>query len=581
MYIDGLYLKNYMGIGTPAQKMAPFKRFNFFIGANNSGKSIPLNFISKYLSAINLKSGEQRPTISRLEEHMDSGGGGAEFGLAIPKEKFISAIHSRGPEYIIRHSDLLLDKVCEFLIDEGFIWLISSVSNAVFKFSRQIGLGRSGEILNPNEWQVLWQGLTGQNSGSLEHHWVPETLGYLLSSQTFQIPETILIPAIRQIRPSVSGVRGNDGAGLIDQLAELQNPDHDRRHDKLLFEKINRFLQTVTDTQDAYIDIPHNRAHVLVHMNGRVLPLLALGTGIHEVVMLAAACTIHQQKIVCVEEPEIHLHPILQRKFMRFLIEHTDNQYFIATHSPSFIDTSGAAIFHVSHDRTKTTIKESILKSDRYAICVDLGHKASDIVQANAVIWVEGPSERIYLQHWITSADPGLIEGMHYSIMFYGGRLLSHLSADDTEVQAFIDLRTLNQNLAVVMDSDREAQESPINSTKQRIIDEFSSRRGVPWITAGREIENYIDYDLLQRGLSKIHPNLYHNSDKSGRFDHAFYFRMAKTQPQVTGPPTYVFKGADKVKLAKWVCTQPANLDVLDLRERIGEIVEMIKKAND
>ncbi|ROT43839.1 hypothetical protein CHR62_15615 [Pusillimonas sp. NJUB218] len=33
------------------------------------------------------------------------------------------------------------------------------------------------------------------------------------------------------------------------------------------------------------------------------------------------------------------------------------------------------------------------------------------------------------LKHWIAAVAPELVEGLHYSIMFYGGRLLSHLSA--------------------------------------------------------------------------------------------------------------------------------------------------------
>ncbi|MEZ4770015.1 MAG: hypothetical protein R2844_16480, partial [Caldilineales bacterium] len=74
--------------------------------------------------------------------------------------------------------------------------------------------------------------------------------------------------------------------------------------------------------------------------------------------------------------------------------------------------------------------------------------RASDILQANCIIWVEGPSDRIYLKHWLRTIAPELDEGIQFSIMFYGGRLLSHLSADDAEIDEFISLRKINQNLA-------------------------------------------------------------------------------------------------------------------------------------
>ncbi len=34
---------------------------------------------------------------------------------------------------------------------------------------------------------------------------------------------------------------------------------------------------------------------------------------------------------------------------------------------------------------------------DKNSILSDIGFKASDILQANGVIWVEGPSDRIYI----------------------------------------------------------------------------------------------------------------------------------------------------------------------------------------
>ena len=46
--LKGLALSNYRGLGNTIQKMAPFDRFNFFVGENNAGKSIILNFISEH-----------------------------------------------------------------------------------------------------------------------------------------------------------------------------------------------------------------------------------------------------------------------------------------------------------------------------------------------------------------------------------------------------------------------------------------------------------------------------------------------------------------------------------------------------
>jgi predicted ATPase len=48
-----------------------------------------------------------------------------------------------------------------------------------------------------------------------------------------------------------------------------------------------------------------------VHKDNNVLPLTSLGMGIHEVIILAVAATVIRNQVVCIEEPEIHLHPLL------------------------------------------------------------------------------------------------------------------------------------------------------------------------------------------------------------------------------------------------------------------------------
>ncbi|MBR4834227.1 MAG: AAA family ATPase [Thermoguttaceae bacterium] len=214
------------------------------------------------------------------------------------------------------------------------------------------------------------------------------------------------------------------------------------------------------------------------------------------------------------EELENNLHPALQRRLFKYIENFASKNnavIFITTHSNvainAFYGKPDTAFYQVTRASEGSCIARVSEPTSAVNVLNDLGVRAADILQTNGVIWVEGPSDRIYIERWLQiyqeteNVKPRVREGFDYQYLYYGGRLLAHYSADlENTAQGLIEIFKINTNAIVVMDSDCiEGTKKDVNATKKRIRDELqSSSTSYCWITSTKEIENFVAPELWQ-----------------------------------------------------------------------------------
>lgn len=299
--------------------------------------------------------------------------------------------------------------------------------------------------------------------------------------------------------------------------------------------------------------------------------------------------------VVLLDEPELHLEPRAIRKVFHFfvwfnsrrkkenertagekrifeIVEHTrchsdpkfkfkENigttsglyepmQMFIASHSPVLIN---------EHVRINANIYEfqSVLLKDGNGLGVypnniegsfsntitqvnagydnileGLGCKGSDLLQTNGVVWVEGPSDVIYIKKWLDMyADENnkniFLQGKDYEFQMYGGTILDSIclikgGANEAEQhKKLVAMFSFSRNAFVVIDSDAEKQPDGTIKDKSNFVAAKKFIKGQMdtlqaqgknlglWYNEGdidvRTIEDYLDdnYEAI-KGTKKI-----------------------------------------------------------------------------
>lgn len=381
---------------------------------------------------------------------------------------------------------------------------------------------------------------------------------------------------------------GYDGSGGTNLLRKFIN--HNLYDEKLVEECLLKELNKIMDPDSHFKSIRVQQIDeaetvkweiFLEEDDGRRFALSKSGSGLKTIILMLINLYIlpatkkykNKEIVFAFEELENNLHPALQRKVFEYIYTFSTKNnvhIFVTTHSHiainTFLEKEKTALYHVQKNNGASKIASIMDRTSMLDVLFDLDVKASDLFQSNGVIWVEGPSDRIYINRWLrVFCNSEYIEGSHYQFLYYGGKNLSHFTADDN-LDDLISILKTNQNAAIVIDSDKRNDSARINATKSRIRKEFEGMGGFCWITKGKEIENYISTESLRTKYGDSLPEL-------GQYDLFPDYISSK----------YKSFSSRKVAFAKSIVehiTADNSRDILDLKKQVEKLYSLIQKWN-
>jgi len=229
---------------------------------------------------------------------------------------------------------------------------------------------------------------------------------------------------------------------------------------------------------------------------GRRLDILYSGTGLKHFLDVLLKTTISGAEIVLLDEPELGLHPDLQRRFIEYLRQLADEkgvQFFMATHSPVLLNyadiVSYYRIVNIRGNRAVLPVPNDAI----HTLLSDLGIRPSDVFNKDICVLVEGVAEVVFFEHILHELYSQEFADVAIGIIQYAG------GAAEGIVSGVIDVGNISpaQKYTLwIRDRDAAPDEEPSeNSTK--FVNALKKRGLKTYIWGKREIEYYYPEEVM------------------------------------------------------------------------------------
>lgn len=563
MIIKSLRLQNVLSYGTNAVEFSDFSRFNIFIGKNNSGKSNIIRAMRMALDNLStaLADGSfQHPRYWHRTQHATRLAPFVSIRFQLPAEE-TKLLHN-----FLHHLPSEARDDVHALLKPGFDLICTPKTNSPQDISVSLEAASQPDIM------------TRINSMEpSKTHWKDTLKAVTIYAGHYSKENIRYIGGFRSINDPLETQKS-----INQLLMEWANPDPNNYELQFRHKTIERIFNDLLQEKDVRLHPRPGANDLCVTFQGRYTDIRNLGDGAVHLLLLAFYLATKPSGIIFMEEPETNVHPECQRHMMNVMRKSSLAQVFATTHSPVLLDSAVAdVVYRIEHDSIQSCSTRCATNEDLYRVLDLLDVRASDLLQSNFVIWVEGLTDKMFIKACFQHLGFEAEEGVHFCFALYGGDNRKHFSFGNTPDSDRINVLGLSRHAAMVCDSDRAAASDTIGTEKIRLQEQCRQQARIFWMTEGRETENYLGNDLLNRTFNR----LLERSDISmslGQYDD-----IGVLIRDVCGdlPHGHKWKGnydKNKVRIMSEILAdmQKEDLEHLDLIANISALMDAIRQAN-
>lgn len=489
-------IKNWLVVGADSQAhvLPNLGSVNIFCGENNSGKSRFLRLLVRTWD-----QGIQVDVIKKLpiEEFKDKIN--QEFSdLAVSRYLSLKITPNDLVQLMLTHSDIGVSNVESFWSRESYtLGELQNLRDSTSKIRNN---------LEKNS-KFIAQDIENRVSSSFPNLTLKELLfkifSYVISfyDEILELTDFSALPKAGLYIPilrTTHKIRMNESSDSLDTNYKTMYEIKEVMSGVSVYDQLRKYLLTSSDNRkkvteyekylsdlffegkEVFLSPDNNKILLKIDGHGE-RELFNFGDGVTSLIILTFdAFFAEGPKCYFIEEPEIYLHPGMQRRFLDIITgsisKNSDifsrHTWFFTTHSNHFLDLSlthqKISVFNFRSSNENANIKEIkplVLAndySDRRLALESLGVQASSVFRVNKLVWVEGVTDILIIRKLLTNYlslneekdYSSLREDIDFSFVIYGGSNLAQFDFSDNPRNLDIKVNSICDKNFVLMDGD-------------------------------------------------------------------------------------------------------------------------------
>ncbi|MCG8235093.1 AAA family ATPase [Tenacibaculum finnmarkense] len=500
-------------ISTTSSAEININQINFFIGANNSGKSRfmrgllkvspePYEYICKQSLFIDLLEELKEIVLEPYEDEILE-----KYNLSFEKI-IVNDIpnETRGlVNYSKKISESLNLRIKELASDNNLSNELIAYAKKLKYIVEETDFSKGNKISKKTYIPVLRSLLKTEH---LDENTFKQTIHKVFFNYDIELPNHLKVDTGLNLWNDMSKIHNSRNIGDIENFSNfLSLHFFDNEKVQLLPDRENLKLISIAINNQDFRGINE------------------IGDGVQTIILLLFPIfTAYNNECFYIEEPETNLHPAFQRIFIETLLTNEflvkkNLKYFFTTHSNHFLDltlrSDKVSFFQFQKIAENKHLIKTDIKPNKETLD-ELGVNNSSVFLANTSLWVEGPTDRKYLAKFLKlyceeKEKPYLKEDIDFAFFEYGGNLIAHYLFDenqefeDDEIREKINAFANANKIYLLADNDNVEEGSAKYSRQKKLEDLASENLYFKYQnTIVKEIENLLSVKVVKDFIPEL-----------------------------------------------------------------------------